>query len=44
MQLFFLRNILSEWLLLNDNAAIFQLYYGETNLIFNEMMLRFALC
>jgi len=39
-----LRNILSEWLLLNGNSAIFQLYHGETNLIFNEMMMRSTLC
>jgi hypothetical protein len=26
----------SEWLLLNTNSAIFQLYYGENKLIFNE--------
>ena len=34
---------LSEWLLLNANSAIFQLYHGENKLIFNEMMMRFAL-
>jgi hypothetical protein len=33
----------SEWLLLNANSAIFQLYYGENKLIFNEMMMRSAL-
>jgi hypothetical protein len=33
----------SEWLLFNANAAIFQLYHGKNNLIFNEMMMRSAL-
>ena len=33
----------SEWLLLNANAAIFQLYHGENKLILNEMMMRSAL-
>jgi hypothetical protein len=33
----------SEWLLLSANSAIFQLYHGENRLIFNEMMMRFAL-
>ena len=33
----------SEWLLLNANSAIFQLYHGENKLIFNEMIMRFAL-
>ena len=33
----------SEWLLFNVNSAIFQLYHGENNLIFNEMMVRSAL-
>jgi hypothetical protein len=33
----------SEWLLLNANSAIFQLYHGENKLIFNEMMMRSAL-
>ena len=33
----------SEWLLFNANSAIFQLYHGENNLIFNEMMMRSAL-
>ena len=32
-----------EWLLFNDNSAIFQLCHGENNLIFNEMMKRSAL-
>jgi hypothetical protein len=27
----------SEWLLYNANSAIFQLYYGESKLIMNEM-------
>jgi hypothetical protein len=33
----------SEWLLLNANSAIFQLYYGESKLIFNEMMINSTL-
>jgi hypothetical protein len=33
----------SEWLLLNTNSAIFQLYHGENKLIFNEMMTKYAL-
>ena len=33
----------SEWLLLNTNSAIVQLYWGENMLIFNEMMMRSAL-
>jgi hypothetical protein len=33
----------SEWLLVNANSAIFQLYHGENKLIFNEMMMRSAL-
>jgi hypothetical protein len=33
----------SEWLLSNANAAIFQLYYGQNKLIINEMMMRSAL-
>jgi hypothetical protein len=32
----------SEWLLFNANSAIFQLYYGENKLVFNEMMMKFA--
>ena len=32
--------IISEWLLFNVNLAIVQLYYGESKLIFNEMMMR----
>jgi hypothetical protein len=35
--------IVSEWLLLNVNLAIFQLYYGENKLIFNEIIIRSAL-
>jgi len=30
--------------LFNANSAIFQLYYGENKLIFNEMMMRSAFC
>jgi len=30
-------------LLFNTNLAIIQLYHGENNLIFNEMMMRSAL-
>jgi hypothetical protein len=33
----------SEWLLFNANSAIFQLYYGENKLLFNEMMMSSAL-
>jgi hypothetical protein len=33
----------SERLLLNANSAIFQLYYGENKLIFDEMLMSFAL-
>ena len=33
----------SEWLLFNANSANFQLYHGENNLIFNDMMMRSAL-
>jgi hypothetical protein len=29
----------SEWLLLNGNSSIFQLYHCENKLIFNEMMM-----
>jgi hypothetical protein len=36
-------NRVSEWLLLNANSAIFQLYHGENKLIFNEMMMMSAL-
>ena len=35
--------VMSERLLLNANSAIFQLYHGENNLIFNEMRMRSAL-
>jgi hypothetical protein len=34
---------MSEWLLFNANSTIFQLYYGEIKLIFNEMMMRSTL-
>jgi hypothetical protein len=34
---------MSEWLLYNANSAIFQLYHGENELIFNEMMMTSAL-
>jgi len=30
----------SEWLLYNDNPAIFHLYHGENKLNFNAMMMR----
>ena len=33
----------NERLLFNANSAIFQLYHGESKLIFNEMMIRSAL-
>jgi hypothetical protein len=33
----------SEWLLLNANSAIFQLYHGEDKLIFNVMTMKSAL-
>jgi len=33
----------SEWLLINANSAIFQLCHGENKMIFNEMMMRYAL-
>jgi hypothetical protein len=35
--------LLNEWLLFNANSAIFQLYHGESKLIFNYMMIRSAL-
>ena len=35
--------IVSEWVLLSANSAIFQLYHGENKLIFNEMMISSAL-
>jgi len=31
-------------LLFSANSAIFHLYQGENKLIFNEMMMRLALC
>ena len=34
----------TEWLLLNANSAIFQLYHGENKLMFNEMRTRSSLC
>jgi hypothetical protein len=40
--IFFLEWV-SEWLLFNANSAIFQLYHGETKLIFNEMLMMSAL-
>jgi hypothetical protein len=33
----------SEWLLHSAKSAIFQQYHDENKLIFNEMMMRFAL-
>jgi len=30
--------------LFNANSAIFQLYHGKSKLIFNEMMMKSALC
>ena len=33
----------SEWLLINANSAICQLYHGENKVIFNEMMTKAAL-
>ena len=33
----------NEWLLFNANSVIFQLYYGENKLIFNEMVMKSAL-
>ena len=33
-----------EWLLLNANSAIFQLYHGENKLVLNEMMMGSAFC
>ena len=35
--------IVSDWLLLNANSAIVQLYHGENKLIVNEMMMGPAL-
>jgi len=34
-----LKHRVSEWLLLNATGAIFQLYYGENKLHFEEMMI-----
>ena len=34
---------LNEWLLFNDNSAIFQLYHGENKFNFNEMMMKSTL-
>ena len=36
-------SLVSEWLLLNNNSVIFQLYHGENKLIFNEMMMQSSL-
>ena len=36
-------DVMSEWLLFDANSAIFQLYYGEYKLIYNEMNMRSAL-
>jgi hypothetical protein len=38
------RFVVSEWLLLNANLAIFQLYNGKHKLIFNETMMKSTLC
>ena len=35
--------MVSEWLLSDDNRAIFQLYHDKDMLILNEMMMRSAL-
>ena len=35
--------VVSEELLFNANSAIFQLSHGEKKLIFNEMMIQYAL-
>jgi hypothetical protein len=35
---------MNGWLLFNANSAIFQLYYGENKLIFNEMKIIFPIC
>jgi hypothetical protein len=35
--MFYLKYRVREWLLLNANSAIFQLYHVEYKLIFNEM-------
>jgi hypothetical protein len=36
--------VVNEWLLFNINSAMLQLYNGENKLLFNEMMMRSALC
>jgi len=36
-------NWANDWLLFNAMWATFQLYYGKTNLHFNEMMIKSAL-
>ena len=36
-------NFLSEWVLFNANSAIYQLYHGESELIVNQMMIRYVL-
>jgi hypothetical protein len=46
MPLFTLNEVsewVSDWSLFNANSAIFQLYYGENKLIFNEAMVISAL-
>ena len=35
--------MIKEWVLFNPSSAICQLYHGENNLIYNEMMMRSAL-
>jgi hypothetical protein len=40
---FFAKHAALEWLLFNDNSAIFQLYHGEKKLIFIDMMMKSAL-
>jgi hypothetical protein len=39
-----MENGVIEWLMFNVNSAISQLYHGENKFIFNEMMMRSALC
>jgi hypothetical protein len=34
---------IGEWLVLNANSALFQIYHGENKLIFEEKMIRSAL-
>ena len=36
-------NLVSEWVLLSINLAIYQLYHGEKKYIFNKMMMMSAL-